>query len=104
MGLKNVAGAKIWGLYLKKQRIGATMQSPEGLEDSPFKLNLKVSSFYLEKQKSFVIRKIYFLSRTAKIDPKDGVSRFIFPKVLTQLLWTKEHGKTDNIISHFLIA
>jgi hypothetical protein len=36
---------------------------------------LKVSAFYLEKQKSFIPKKKYFLSRTAKIDPKDGVSR-----------------------------
>jgi hypothetical protein len=36
---------------------------------------MKVSAFYLEKQKSFIPKKIYFLSRTAKIDPKDGVSR-----------------------------
>ena len=37
MAQKNVAGAKIWGLQLKKQRFGDTMQLPEGLEDSPFK-------------------------------------------------------------------
>ena len=42
-----------------------------------FKLNLKVSAFYLEKQKSFIPKKI-FLSRTAKIDPKDGVSHLNF--------------------------
>ena len=34
---KNKQVAKIWGLYLKKQEFGDTMQSPEGLEDSPFK-------------------------------------------------------------------
>ena len=38
-----------------------------------FKLNLKVLSFCLEKQKSFIPKKI-FLSRTAKLGPKDGVS------------------------------
>ena len=44
MGLKNVAEAKIWGLYLKKQRFGANMHSPEGLEDSPFRhLSLDIS-------------------------------------------------------------
>ena len=32
---------------------------------------LKVSAFYLEKQKSFITKK-KFLSRTTKIDPKDG--------------------------------
>ena len=36
-----------------------------------FKQMLKVSAFYLEKQKSLIPKK-YFLSRTAKIDPKDG--------------------------------
>ena len=38
-----------------------------------FKQILKVSAFYLEKQKVLFLKK-YFLSRTAKIDPKDGVS------------------------------
>jgi hypothetical protein len=36
---------------------------------------LKVSSFYLEKQKSFILKKKKKLSRTAKLDPKGGVSR-----------------------------
>ena len=35
-----VVGVFVWhkqiGLYLKKQKFGTTMQSPEGLEDSPF--------------------------------------------------------------------
>ena len=39
---------------------------------------LKVSAFYHEKQKSFIPKKKYFLSRTAKIHPKDGVSRLKF--------------------------
>jgi hypothetical protein len=37
---------------------------------------LKVSAFYLEKQKSFIPKKKNFLSRTAKIDPKDGIIIF----------------------------
>ena len=41
---------------------------------------LKVSAFYLEKQKSFIPKKNIFLSRTANIDPKDGVSRLNFPQ------------------------
>ena len=45
-----------------------------------FKQMLKVSAFYLEKQKSFIPKKKIFLSRTAKIDLKDGVSRLNFPK------------------------
>ena len=40
-----------------------------------FKPILKVSAFYLEKQKSFIPKKNVFLSRTAKVDPKYGVSR-----------------------------
>ena len=28
----------------------------------------------LEKQKHFITKKKYFLSRTTKIDPKDGIS------------------------------
>jgi hypothetical protein len=39
---------------------------------------LKVSACYLEKQKSFFPKKKYFLSRAAKIDPKDSVSRLNF--------------------------
>ena len=41
---------------------------------------LKVSAFYLEKQKSFIPKKKYFLSRTAKVHPKEGVSRLNFPE------------------------
>ena len=37
---KNKQVAKIWGLYLKKQRFGDTMQFPEGLENTPFKLKI----------------------------------------------------------------
>ena len=33
------------------------MHFPEGLENTPFKLNLKVSAFYIEKQKSFIPKK-----------------------------------------------
>ena len=44
-----------------------------------FKQILKVSAFYLEKRKSFIPKKC-FLSRTAKVDPKDGVSRLNFPE------------------------
>ena len=36
--LKNKQVAKIWGLYLKKQRFGDTIRFPEGLEDIPFKM------------------------------------------------------------------
>ena len=43
-----------------------------------FKLNLKVSAFYLEKQKSFITKKKFFFGRTAKVHPKDGVSRLNF--------------------------
>ena len=42
-----------------------------------FKLMLKVSAFYLEKQKIFIPKKNIFLavvSKCAKRDPKDGVS------------------------------
>ena len=37
---KNKQVAKIWGLYLKKQRFGDTMQFPEGLENTPFTTEL----------------------------------------------------------------
>ena len=42
-----------------------------------FKQILKVSAFYLEKRKSFILKK-WVLSRTAKVDPKDGVNRSNF--------------------------
>ena len=35
---KNEQVAKIWSLYLKKQRFGDTTHFPEGLENTPFKL------------------------------------------------------------------
>ena len=38
--LKNKQKAKIWCLFLKKQKIGATMYFPEGLEDSPLKIKV----------------------------------------------------------------
>ena len=44
---------------------------------------LKVSAFYLEKQKSFIPKKNIFLavfSKHAKIIPKDGASRLNFPE------------------------
>ena len=44
-----------------------------------FKQMLEVSAFYLEKQKSFIPKKKN-LSRTAKIDPKDSLSRLYFPE------------------------
>ena len=34
--IKNKHVAKIWGLYLKKQRFGDTMWFPEGLENTPW--------------------------------------------------------------------
>ena len=44
-----------------------------GFTKSNSKQVLKVSAFYLEKQKSFIPKKNFF-GRTAKVDPKDGVS------------------------------
>ena len=52
----------------------------QGFMKFNFKLNLKVSAFYLEKQKSFIPKKKFFFGRTAKIHPKDGVSRLNFPE------------------------
>ena len=40
---------------------------------------LKISAFYLDKQKSFIPKKIFF-GRTAKVHLKDGVSRLNFPE------------------------
>ena len=55
-----------------------------------FKQMPKVSAFYLEKQKSFIPKK-KILSRTAKIDPKDGVSRLNFPEGFEDGLNTDEN-------------
>ena len=41
---------------------------------------LTISAFYLEKQKKFIPKKKYFLGRTAKIHPKDGVCSLNFPE------------------------
>ena len=56
------------------------VESLWGFTNLNFELNLKVSAFYLEKQKSFIPKKKYFLSRTAKVHPKDGVSCLNFPE------------------------
>ena len=42
--------AKIWGLYLKKQRFGDTMQFPEGLENTPFTKGRKKAFCALAKK------------------------------------------------------
>ena len=43
---KNKQVAKIWGLWLKKQRFGATtICFPEGLEDTPWQRNINRSIF-----------------------------------------------------------
>ena len=50
---------------------------------------LKVSAFYLEKQKSFISKKNIFLavvSKQAKIIPKDGASPLNFPEGFDQYL------------------
>ena len=39
---------KIWSLYIKRQKFGTTMLSPEGLEDSPF---TKVLLIHTKKSK-----------------------------------------------------
>ena len=55
-----------------------------------FKQMLKVSAFYLEKQKSFIPKKNIFLavvSKQAKIIPKEGASRLNFPEG-----FDKSHG------------
>ena len=44
---KNKQVAKIWGLYLKKQRFGDTMQFPEGLENTPFASELTSTHFMI---------------------------------------------------------
>ena len=44
-----------------------------GFTKCNFKQILKISAFYLEQQKSFIPKK-KILSRTAKVDPKDGDS------------------------------
>ena len=40
--IKNKPVAKIWSLQLKKQRFGATIMFPEGLENIPCKYYLEV--------------------------------------------------------------
>ena len=69
-----------------------------------FKQMLKVSAFYLEKQKSFIPKKFFFLSRTTKIDPKDGVSRLNFPEGFGQLFQGKYgREKTGQFCPQFVI-
>ena len=58
------------------------MQFPEGLENTPFKLNLKVSPFYLEKQKRFIPKKNIFLVVPPRYIQKMACAVSIFQKVL----------------------
>ena len=55
----------------------------------------KVSAYYLEKQKGFI-----FLSRTAKLDPEDGVSRPNFQWRFCYVLLHKREGKAT--IAHII--
>ena len=60
-----------------------------GLTKFNFELNLKVSAFYLEKQKSFVPKKIK-LSRCQYQNKKAFFTVSIFPKVLRKMKNEKE--------------
>ena len=55
-----------------------------GFTKSNFKLNLKVSSFYLEKQKSFVTKKNIFLAIPPRWIPEMALGDSTFQKAL---LW-----------------
>ena len=59
---------------------------------------LKVSAFYLEKQKSFIPKK-YFFGRTAKIHPKDGVCRLNFPEGFDAIMPELRATRTINMAS-----
>ena len=50
-----------------------------------FKLNLKVSAFYLEKQKSFVTKKNIFLAIPPRWIPEMALGDSIFQKVLVSI-------------------
>ena len=50
-----------------------------------FKLILKVSAFYLQKQKSFIPKKKYFLRRFQYQNKKALFTGAIFPEVLIQI-------------------
>ena len=47
-----------------------------------FKLNLKVSAFYLEKQKSFITKKKFFLAVPPRYIQKMALAVSIFQKIL----------------------
>ena len=49
---KNKQVAEIWGLLLKKQRFGATMQFPEGLENTLFKELLHPRHYIINEGKN----------------------------------------------------
>ena len=52
---KNKQVAKIWGLQLKKQRFGATICFPEGLENSPFKPQTVLNKYFWPLKSGFKI-------------------------------------------------
>ena len=67
----------------------------EGFMKFNFKMNVKVSAFYLEKQKSFISKK-YFLSCTTKVHPKGGVSRLNFPEGFGKHDWNNSFCKSTK--------
>ena len=58
----------------------------QGFTKINFKLNLKVSAFYLEKQKSFIPKKKFFLSRCQFQNKKALFAVSIIPKVLNAII------------------
>ena len=59
------------------------MYFPEGLENTP-KILLKVSAFYLEKQKSFISKKKFFWAVPPRYIQKMALAVSIFQKVLVE--------------------
>ena len=68
-----------------------------------FKQILKVSAFYLEKQKSSIPKKKFFLavfSKHARVIPKDGASHLNFPEGFDRTILRVSPKITESL--HFL--
>ena len=70
-----------------------------GFTNLNFKLNLKVSAFYLEKQKSFIPKKNFFLAVPPRYIQKMALAVSIFQKVLVKSL-QKSIANSENAYQH----
>ena len=90
---KNKQAAKIWGLYLKKQRFCDTMQFPEGLENTPFNFECNTERSSTESPSialgsKLLITNSHFFQGNPQRNQSE--SRYVFAKI-----WGPKQGRSD---------